>query len=100
MAIGSQVLRSRPLSSPRMTRVAFVALLDAIEPGQIALEEAGQAVGAVSDGVGGDDGVVQEGLGLGVIQERHGGASVRCSISFLAFRISSHPAMSEKDRLQ
>ena len=47
------------------------ALLDAVEPGQIAFEEAGQAVRAVSDGVGGDGGVVQEGLSLGVIQERH-----------------------------
>ena len=46
-----------------------LALLGAIELGQIALEEAGQAVGAVADGVGGDGGVVQEGLGLGVIQE-------------------------------
>ena len=54
-----------------------VALLDAIELGQIALQEPGQPVGTAPDGVGSDGGVVQEGLGLGVIQERHGCASVR-----------------------
>ena len=46
-------------------------LLDAVEPRQVALEEGRQAVGPVPDGVGGDDGVGQEGLGLGMIQERH-----------------------------
>ena len=43
--------------------------LDAVGPGEIPLEEAGQAVGAVTDGAWGDDGVAQEGLGLGVLQE-------------------------------
>ena len=55
-----------------MTEGGVVALLDAIELGQVALEKARQAVGAAADGVGRDGGVVQEGLGLGVIQERHG----------------------------
>jgi hypothetical protein len=54
-----------------------LTLLGAVELRQVPLEEGGQAVGAVVDGVGGDGGVVQEGLSLGVIQERHRGASER-----------------------
>ena len=53
------------------------SLLDAIELGQVTLEEGGQPVGAALNSVGGDVGVVQEGLSLGVIQERHRGASER-----------------------
>ena len=44
-------------------------LLDAVEPGQVALEEGRQAVGLARDGIGGDHGVRQDGLGLGMIQE-------------------------------
>ena len=76
MAIGSLVLRSRPLSSPRMTRWRL-PVLDAGEPGEIALEKAGQSVGQSANGFGGDGGVVQEGLGLGLLQERHNVSSVR-----------------------
>jgi hypothetical protein len=53
---------------PADDRGGIRALLGAIELGQRAPEEAGQTVGAVSDGLGRDDGVVQEGLGLGVLQ--------------------------------
>jgi hypothetical protein len=45
-----------------------LALLDAVKPGEVALEKAGQTVGAVTDGVGRDGGVAQKGLGLGVLQ--------------------------------
>ena len=54
MAIGSQVLRSRPLSRPRMTRVALWRCSTAVEPGEVALEEGGQAVRAAFDGLGGE----------------------------------------------
>jgi hypothetical protein len=39
-----------------MTVVAFSRGSVRIEPGEIALEEVGQAVGAVADGVGGEGG--------------------------------------------
>ena len=54
-----------------------VTLLDAVEARKVPLEEARHAVGTVTDRVGGDDGVVQEGLSLGMIQERHDGVPVR-----------------------
>ena len=39
-------------------------------------------VAATADVVGGDLGVGEQGLGLGVVQQRHGGASVRrCSMT-------------------
>ena len=57
---------------PRMTRVALSRMLDAIELGQVPLEKLDQPIGAALDGLGTDLGVVQECLGFGVIQERHG----------------------------
>ena len=60
-----------------MTRVALWPLLGPAEAGQVALEERGEPVLAAADGLGGQDGVGQEGLGVGVIQERHGGPSRR-----------------------
>src|SRR5512135_3902590 len=48
-----------------------LTLLGALEPGQVPLDEGGQAIRAVADGVGGDGGVVQEGRSLRMIQERH-----------------------------
>jgi hypothetical protein len=47
-------------------------VFDAVEPWEIALEEGGQAVLAAGDGLGGEGGVGQEGLGVGMIQETHG----------------------------
>ncbi len=52
-------------------------LLGAVEPRQIPLQEGGQAVGAVADRVGCDGGVAQQGLSLGVSQQRHRWTSVR-----------------------
>ena len=62
---------------PRDDRAGMGLLRDAVEPRQVPPEEAGQAVGAVADGVRTDRGVVQEGLSLGMIQERHRESSVR-----------------------
>jgi hypothetical protein len=50
-------------------------LLGAVEAGQIAPEEQGQTVSAAADGLGGQDGIGQQGPGVGVVQERHGGPS-------------------------
>jgi hypothetical protein len=44
-------------------------LLGAVEPRQVTLEEGRQAVGLALDGVGGDHGVRQECLGLGIVQQ-------------------------------
>ena len=87
MAIGSEVLRSRPPSRPRMTAAEPAAddqgrsgpLLDAIEAGQIALEKIRQAVVSSPDGFRHDDGISQQGLGLGMIQERHRVSSPECA---------------------
>src|SRR5262249_27021988 len=65
-----------------------VALLAAIEVGQVALEEAGEAVGTTGDGLRGEDRVVQEGLGLGLIQERHGRGSPAHAVSASGFRVT------------
>jgi hypothetical protein len=54
-------------------------LLGAVEAGQIALQEGGDPVLAAADLFGGHGGVGQEGLGVGVFQERHGGPSRRIS---------------------
>ena len=48
-----------------------VAMLDAIELREVAVEEASQSVRTASNGIGRDDRVVQEGLGIGVLQQRH-----------------------------
>src|SRR5512135_3835283 len=77
-----------------------VALLGAVEPRQVPLQEAGQAVGAIADGVGGDRGVVQEGLGLGVIQERHRDTSETGDVSSSRFRICERAAAVTENRLQ
>src|SRR5262249_45001718 len=53
------------------------ALLDSVEARQVPLEERGEPVPAALDLLGSHDGVSQEGLGLGMIQERHGVASRR-----------------------
>jgi hypothetical protein len=53
------------------------APLGAAEAGQRAAEEGGEAILAAADGLGGEDGVGQEGLGSGMIEERHGGPSRR-----------------------
>ena len=52
------------------------AVFDAVEAWEVALEEGGQAAPAALDGLGGERGVGQEGLGVGVIQEAHGTPSV------------------------
>ena len=46
-----------------------VALLGPSEAGQVAFEESGESVLAAADGLGGQDGVGQDGLGFGVFQE-------------------------------
>jgi hypothetical protein len=53
------------------------SLLGAVEARQVALQECGDPVLAAADLLGSDDGVSQEGLGDGVVQERHGYASCR-----------------------
>ena len=53
-------------------------LLGAVEAGQVALQEGGEPVLAAADLLGGQDGVGQEGLGVGVIQERHVTCPRRC----------------------
>ncbi|AMV40939.1 hypothetical protein VT85_26125 (plasmid) [Planctomyces sp. SH-PL62] len=55
------------------------ALLGPAEPRQIAPEERGEPALAAADGLGGQDGVGQERLGVGVVEERHGGPSGRWS---------------------
>ena len=52
-------------------------LLDAVEARQVALQEGGEPVLAAADLIGCHGGISQEGLGVGVIQERHGGPSCR-----------------------
>ena len=54
-------------------------LLGAVEAWQIALQEGRDPVLASADLVGGHDGIGQEGPGVGVFQERHGGLSSRIS---------------------
>ena len=54
-------------------------LLGAVEARQVALQEGRDPVLAAADLLGGHDGVGQEGLGVGVFQERHGGPSRRIS---------------------
>jgi hypothetical protein len=48
-----------------------VSLFDAIETGQIALQKAGQTIGATLNSLGSEGGVVQKSLSLGMIQEGH-----------------------------
>ena len=50
-----------------------VALLGAVEQGQVALGEGGQAVGAGADGGGRQVGTGEECLGVGVVEDTHGG---------------------------
>ena len=52
-------------------------LLDPVELGQVALEKANQSIGAAANSLGQDRSVVQECLGLGMIEERHGGSPFR-----------------------
>src|SRR3954468_3174346 len=54
-------------------------LLGAIEARQIASQEGRDPVLAAADLLGGDYGVGQEGLGIRMVQERHGGPSRRIS---------------------
>jgi hypothetical protein len=54
-------------------------LLGAVEARQIASQEGRDPVLTAADPVGGHDGIGQEGLGVGVFQERHGGPSRRIS---------------------
>jgi hypothetical protein len=46
-----------------------VALLDAMEAGQIAPKKVGESVLAAQDRLGCEHGVGQEGLGVGMVQE-------------------------------
>ena len=57
------------------------SLLDAIELGQVTLEELDQPIGAPLNSVGSDVGIIQECLGFGVIQERHEGLRPTCAVS-------------------
>src|SRR5262249_31784312 len=61
----------------------MVALLGAVEQGEVALGEGGQAVGAGADGVGGNFGDREQGPGVGVVEDVHGGlhkdTAVQCS---------------------
>jgi hypothetical protein len=52
-----------------------VALLGAVEAGQVALQEGGEAGAAAGDVIGGQRGVGEQGLGLGVFEQGHGGPS-------------------------
>jgi hypothetical protein len=78
------------LDGDRLTGLAFqaadqaandqcgvVPVLNASEPGKIALEKIGQAACTIRDGFRSKRGVAQQGLRLRVIQERHRCASVR-----------------------
>jgi hypothetical protein len=57
------------------------ALLLAVEQREVAVQEAGDVVTAPADVAGRDLGVGEEGLGLGLVQQRHGEISVhRCSM--------------------
>ena len=56
-----------------------MTLLDPSEAYQVAFEESGESVPAAPDGPGGQGGVGEDGLGVGMVQERHGGPS--CGIS-------------------
>jgi len=51
----------------------MAALLAAVEEGQVTLSEGGQVVHAGADGSGGNDGVAEEGLGCGLLENIHGG---------------------------
>ncbi len=50
-------------------RVGVRPLLNTVEAGQVALQERGEPVLAAADLVRGHDGVGQEGLSVGVVQE-------------------------------
>ena len=50
-------------------------LLDAVEVRQVALQERGEPVLAALNLLGSHDGISQEGLGVGVVQEGHGDTS-------------------------
>ena len=69
MAIGSQVLALQAAEQAANDQGCVAALLDAIELGQVALEEAGEAVGTTPHASGREGRIVQEGLRLGMIQE-------------------------------
>jgi hypothetical protein len=49
-----------------------VALLLPIEPGQVALEEAGQAIATAADRLGGEGSIVEQRLSVGMVEQRHG----------------------------
>jgi hypothetical protein len=53
----------------------MATLLLAREQGEVAFQESRDVVTATTDIVGGNLGVVEQGLGLGVIKQRHGGTS-------------------------
>ncbi len=57
---------------PAEDRAGMGPVFDAVEPREVALQEGGQAVLTTRDGLGGEGGIGQQGLGVGVIQEAHG----------------------------
>jgi hypothetical protein len=57
---------------PADDRAGMGLVFDAVEPREVALQEGGQAVLTACDGLGGEGGVGQQGLSVGVIQETHG----------------------------
>jgi hypothetical protein len=65
-----------------------VTLLAAAEEGQVATEGPGEPVSAASDGLGCQDGVGQDDLGIGVFQERHGSPPVCFTIPIITSVIS------------
>jgi hypothetical protein len=72
-------LSLQPAEQPADDERGVGPLLGSIEARRIALQEGRDPVLAAADLVGGHDGVGQEGLGVGVFQERHGGPSGRIS---------------------
>src|SRR5262249_34348787 len=69
-------------------------LLGAVEPRQVAPEEGGQAVPAAADLVGRQDRVGQQGLSIGVVQERQGGPSLGCHASYITLVLRARARMS------
>jgi hypothetical protein len=66
-----------------------VTLLGPPEAGQVAFEESGESILTAPDGLGAQSRVGEDGLGVGMVQERHGGPSHRISYASIINPVKS-----------